>query len=218
MIKKKIVSKRKELKDSTISIDNDFDYEVRCRRKVLVPFLKAARSNSHYARLMHEKLKVNGEVFDMELCLDTLNKSGIGENINEEKRKVIKDKVIGIVKKNSVTMRNEIVKSKKSEMQESAEVGVLLNAANSDQAVGNSMKTRDLLLTGEKRGKAVKSRKGRKSVVMSPRGHKRSEMCQESGSDDGDICGVSERNKCNVSQQLVKVKEHNKDDREKREG
>ncbi|KAJ4426405.1 hypothetical protein ANN_27219 [Periplaneta americana] len=151
MVKDMIMSKKSELKDSNIRIDSDFDYEVRCRRKVLVPFLKVARSNSHYTRLVKDKLKINGETFDVEFCLDSLNKSGIGENISEEKRKMLKDK----------------------------------------------------------RGKVA----WRKSVVTSPQGHNKSVMCQVNESSNVDVCGVSERNEGNVSQQQVQKR----DDRDKKE-
>ncbi|KAJ4445362.1 hypothetical protein ANN_07167 [Periplaneta americana] len=86
MIKEKIMDCNKALKDSSISIDKGFEYEMRCRRKVLVAFMKAARKNRHYAKLIKDKLKINGELFDVEFCLENLNSSKNGENIDESKR------------------------------------------------------------------------------------------------------------------------------------
>ncbi|KAJ4432162.1 hypothetical protein ANN_20778 [Periplaneta americana] len=94
----------KKAKDSSISIDEDFEYEMRCRRSVLVPFMKAARQNGHYAKLIKDKLKINGELFDVEFCLENLNAPSNDENIDETKRLEIKEKVREIVN-NSVMNR-----------------------------------------------------------------------------------------------------------------
>ncbi|KAJ4448521.1 hypothetical protein ANN_10539 [Periplaneta americana] len=120
MIKEKIMDSKKALKNSSISIDEDFAYEMRCRRNVLVPFMKAARKNGHYAKLIKDKLKINGELFDVEFCLENLNASTKGENIDERKRIEIKERVREIVSNSGMKRKGKVAEGKRTVTQEIA--------------------------------------------------------------------------------------------------
>ncbi|KAJ4441627.1 hypothetical protein ANN_11484, partial [Periplaneta americana] len=78
-------------------------------RKVLVPFMKAARKNGHYAKLIKDKLKINGKLFDVEFCLENLNENG--ENIDESKRLEIKERVRKIVNNSGRNRKGKVAKT-----------------------------------------------------------------------------------------------------------
>ncbi|XP_069677032.1 uncharacterized protein [Periplaneta americana] len=157
MIKEKIMDCKKALKDSNISIDEDFEYEVRCRRKVLVPFMKAARKNGHYAKLIKDKLKINGELFDVEFCLENLKTSENGDNIDKSKRLEIKERVRKIVNNSGRNRKGKVAEDMRAVTQEIAREECRKNplSANSTQVVNS---------------KAAAAPSSRRPVMTSPQG------------------------------------------------
>lgn len=63
-----IMSRLKNLKGTKIRVDQDFSFEVRNKRKLLTPFMKEARLKGNFATLVNDKLKINGNVYDLEFC------------------------------------------------------------------------------------------------------------------------------------------------------
>lgn len=99
LTKEKILYRRKCLKNSNIRLELDYDYETRCRRRLLLPFMWAARKNGHFARLYGDKLNINNEIFDLEFCLENLNQKELESEVIEGNRRDLKMKMRKIINK-----------------------------------------------------------------------------------------------------------------------
>ncbi|KAJ4447814.1 hypothetical protein ANN_09822 [Periplaneta americana] len=66
--KEKISRNLHRVRGTGMRVGNDLNYEIRCKRKLLLPFLKVARVNGHFAKLHEDKLKINGKFYDAEFC------------------------------------------------------------------------------------------------------------------------------------------------------
>ncbi|KAJ4449280.1 hypothetical protein ANN_00678 [Periplaneta americana] len=69
-IKEHIMANTNQLKGSKIYIENDFSKEIREKRKKLVPLLKEARFIGFKAILVNDKIKINGNIVDLEFLKD----------------------------------------------------------------------------------------------------------------------------------------------------
>ncbi|KAJ4435109.1 hypothetical protein ANN_23684 [Periplaneta americana] len=69
-IKEHIMANTNQLKGSKIYIENDFSKEIREKRKKLVPLLKEARFKGFKASLVNDKIKINGNIVDLEFLKD----------------------------------------------------------------------------------------------------------------------------------------------------
>ncbi|XP_069675643.1 uncharacterized protein [Periplaneta americana] len=206
MIKEKIMYSKKSLKDSSIIIDEDFEYEMRCRRSVLVPFMKAARQNGHYAKLIKDKLKINGELFDVEFCLENLNAPSNEENIDERKRLEIKEKVREIVNNSGMNRKGKVAEGKRAATQEIAIEGCRrksalssdsIQAMNSKAAAASSSRRAGMTSAQGQVGKTSKAsnsnRVGDLGVRRQKGGEKNAEPSKEESSDRGNEISAGNR-------------------------
>lgn len=99
LTKERILNKRRNLRNSKIRLEFDYDYEIRCRRRLLLPFMWAARHNNHFARLYHDKLKINNELFNLEFCLENLNSTDLETGDMEKKRNELKTEIRKLIEK-----------------------------------------------------------------------------------------------------------------------
>ncbi|KAJ4427657.1 hypothetical protein ANN_25305 [Periplaneta americana] len=103
--KNKIMRNRRLLGNTSIRMDNDWSYEVRSRRRVLVPFMKEARKRDQFAKLFRDKLKI----FSAEECLGSIKEPEVGSEEIERNRRVLKEKIRGLVSKsigNDISLGN----------------------------------------------------------------------------------------------------------------
>ncbi|KAJ4449439.1 hypothetical protein ANN_00838 [Periplaneta americana] len=56
------------LKGTNLKIEQDYSVETRSKRKMLLPFMKEARSRGQFAILVKDKMKINGKLYDLEYC------------------------------------------------------------------------------------------------------------------------------------------------------
>ncbi|KAJ4451445.1 hypothetical protein ANN_02907 [Periplaneta americana] len=54
---------------SGMRVETYMPFEVRNRRKRLLPYMKAARAKGHFAKMYEDKLKMDGKWYDLEFCL-----------------------------------------------------------------------------------------------------------------------------------------------------
>ncbi|KAJ4449616.1 hypothetical protein ANN_01019 [Periplaneta americana] len=66
--KEMIMNRVKNARGTKLRFVNDLSYEVRRRRKLLLPYLKTARSKGHFAIMIDDKLKINDKVYILEYC------------------------------------------------------------------------------------------------------------------------------------------------------
>lgn len=66
--KEMIMNRVKNSRGTKLRFVNDLSYEVRRRRKLLLPYLKTARSKGHFAIMIDDKLKINDKVYVLEYC------------------------------------------------------------------------------------------------------------------------------------------------------
>ena len=57
------LSKAKNLRGTDFAIARDFPKEIADERKLLVPILKDAKNNGHDAKLIYNKLLINGQLY-----------------------------------------------------------------------------------------------------------------------------------------------------------
>ncbi|KAJ4449744.1 hypothetical protein ANN_01148 [Periplaneta americana] len=65
--KEMIMNRVKNARGTKLRFVNDLSYERR-RRKLLLPYLKTARSKGHFAIMIDDKLKINDKVYVLEYC------------------------------------------------------------------------------------------------------------------------------------------------------
>lgn len=135
--KDKIVRSRRLLGNTSIRMDNDWSYEVRSRRRVLVPFLKEARKSGQFARLCGDKLKINNLIFSVEECLESIKEPVVGSEEMERNRRVLKEKIRGLVSRsigNDISSDNINENSKTSMTRSSSDRhGMRKEATSSDR-------------------------------------------------------------------------------------
>ncbi|KAJ4437472.1 hypothetical protein ANN_17616 [Periplaneta americana] len=68
-IREAILNNLGRLCGSGVRVEKDMPFELRNRRKQLLPYMKAARAKGHFAKMYEDKLKVNGKWYDLEFCL-----------------------------------------------------------------------------------------------------------------------------------------------------
>lgn len=83
--KQQILDRTSMLKGSNYSIDNDYDFETRQKRRKLLPFLREARSKGFRANLIKDKLKINGKLYDLEHLEQGSKITDISEEINKNR-------------------------------------------------------------------------------------------------------------------------------------
>ncbi|KAJ4438277.1 hypothetical protein ANN_14216 [Periplaneta americana] len=68
-VREVILNNLGRLRGSGVRVETDMSFEVRNRRKRLLPYMKAARAKGHFAKMYEDNLKVNGKWYDLEFCL-----------------------------------------------------------------------------------------------------------------------------------------------------
>ncbi|KAJ4436128.1 hypothetical protein ANN_18755 [Periplaneta americana] len=61
-----------------------------------------ARKNGYFTRLYGDKLKINEKMFDVEFCLENLNHTEKGTNVNEMKKRDMKEEIRNIIVKHTM--------------------------------------------------------------------------------------------------------------------
>lgn len=66
-----IMKKKSQLRGTNIRIEEDFEKATRERRKLLIPYLIKARRDGRYAVLVKDKIRIEGNVFELENMQET---------------------------------------------------------------------------------------------------------------------------------------------------
>lgn len=85
LAKDAVLDRTRLLRGTRIRIDRDYDYITRMKRKELLHYLWEARKNGQRARLVFDKININGRLLDLEYCRRNLNQGSYG-NHREEAR------------------------------------------------------------------------------------------------------------------------------------
>lgn len=99
IVKERVVRNRRLLANSTIRIDNDWDLETRSRRRLLIPFLKAARKNGHFAVLIKDRIKINHMIWSVEQCLEDIKDIEEEPEVKKRGLRRLQEKVHDIIMK-----------------------------------------------------------------------------------------------------------------------
>ena len=73
-----VLERTRMLKGTRIRVDRDYDYKTRVTRRKLLQYMWNARREGSQAYLVHDKIRINGKILDLEFCEENiqLNENG----------------------------------------------------------------------------------------------------------------------------------------------
>ena len=86
LAKDAVLERTRLLKGTRIRVDRDCDYDTRMKHKELLQYLWEARKNGQSARLVFDKININGRLFDLEYCHWNLNQDSYGNHRDDKAR------------------------------------------------------------------------------------------------------------------------------------